>query len=204
MRRLSCGWDQACDSTLITGRKQLNSAFSQSHVNTVHTSYSQHCQWKIASHFKHSLVLEEHRWFPRPTPITKLIHNTFRMIIYTIHKWYRTAPLKRNNKKTTTHYCAFPYYCTVWWPQTKKKKEWVHSFAPDADKVFSRSSSMAVGRQWQTDNHFDYRTRQKVHNQGRYDTKWVPQCSLTALQSIWRFAYELLTSHYYYISAILE
>lgn len=41
MRRLSSGWDQGL-RLYSNNRNLLSSAVSQSHVNTVHTSYSQH------------------------------------------------------------------------------------------------------------------------------------------------------------------
>lgn len=109
MRRLSSGWDQGL-RLYSNNRNLLSSAVSQSHVNTVHTSYSQHRhrgkekkKKKKTSHFKHSPASEEHEWShspPSPPPLTqtKLIHYTFRMTIYTIHKWYRTAPFSKCKK----------------------------------------------------------------------------------------------------------
>lgn len=80
MRRLSSGWDQGL-RLYSNNRNLLSSAVSQSHVNTVHTSYSQHRhrgkekkKKKKNSHFKHSPASEEHEWShspPTPPPSPK-------------------------------------------------------------------------------------------------------------------------------------
>lgn len=105
MRRLSSGWDQGL-RLYSNNRNLLSSAVSQSHVNTVHTSYSQHRhRGKGKKKEKENLTFQtqsrlRRAWmipFPTHPPLTqtKLIHYTFRMTIYTIHKWYRTAPFSK-------------------------------------------------------------------------------------------------------------
>ena len=114
MRRLSSGWDLGL-RLYSNNRNLLSSAVSQSHVNTVHTSYSQHRHREKKKkkkkenkpHISNTVLPQKSMndptpppSLPLPSPITqtKLIHYTFRMSIYTIHKWYRTAPFQKCKK----------------------------------------------------------------------------------------------------------
>lgn len=195
MRRLTSGWDQTCDSTLITGRKQLNSAVRQSHVNTVHTSYSQHRHRKKKKRKRKTLTLK-HSHCPRradwttppPIPPKPNWYTTIGMIIYSIHKWYRTAPFQ--NAKMCFSLLLHSRMIINKRKEGNKRMSSLHSFNQDADKYFQDPPAWQLFER----QSLDYRQRQI----------WETQCSLAAFQSIWRFAYELCMSHYYYISAILE
>lgn len=96
-------------------RKWLNSALSQSQVSTVHTFYSQrrHREWRRKGKSHTSVTIlpqrssenDPHRLHLLNIQTKKKWHYSFRMIIYTIYKWYRRKV-----------FVLFPYYCTAWRP----------------------------------------------------------------------------------------
>lgn len=165
-------------------RKQLSSAVSQSHVNTVHTSYSQECHLKkIISHFKYGPTLEENE----QSAWTKLktIHYTSRMNIYTIHKWYNTALFPNAKRKVLVLFLITAQYY-----DHKAKHEYIHSLGM-LTSIFKSSqygSSLARTNIQSRDN----KTRQ---NQ-KYETSWYIMFPHSISENtIRRFAYELLINH---------
>lgn len=99
------------------------------------------------------------------------------MVIYIIHKCYREQlPFRKKRKETPTQFVLFliSAHCNG------AKQKWLHSFTRDADERFSRSSSMAVGWRWQTDNH-QTTTQRNVHNQEMSYTVF-PQCTSVHLR----------------------
>lgn len=161
MRRLSSGWGQACNSTLITGRKQLNSAVSQNHVNTVHTSYSQHCHWNPTppkktktktSHFKHSLVSEELGWSP-PKPNWYTIPSAWLFTLFTNDTEQLLFRMQKN----------VLFLITAQWNENKQKwNGYIHSLRmlTSTFKILQHGSWLAM-----TDREsLDYRKRQKTRH----------------------------------------
>ena len=188
MRWLSSGWVQACDSTLTTGRKRLSSAVSQSHVNTVHTSYSQHRRRiKKNSHFKHSPVSEELKQ-PPPSPPQKPQTDT----LYHQRDYLHYSQMIQDSSFTECKKMCFSLlrHSTGWHSTEENERSHSVRMLRSPFKILQYGSRLAM-----TD-----KTRYDRKRQKNLDI----QSYLAALQCIWRFAYKLLIDHCYYISAILD
>lgn len=164
MRRLSSGWDQARKSTLTTAKSwTLESA-----EVTVHTAYSQHChreKQNKESHFKHSPVSED--W-----------HYTFRIFIYTIHKWYRTG-LTLNARKVLVLFLV-----TARCDNYKRKRmgTFIH-----CDRYFHHPPPPPVWQLVGNDNQ-DYRPSQKQLGHKMYTV------SPDSVSFLWKIPYDLLVN----------
>ena len=83
-------------------RKQLNSAVSQSHVNTVHTSYSQHChQRKKKTHTSNTFLSQKSKNDPSKTETLYLQDD------YLHYSHYRTAMYSKCNNKQRKGFLCF-------------------------------------------------------------------------------------------------
>ena len=178
MRRLSSGWDLGL-RLYSNNRNLLSSAVSQSHVNTVHTSYSQHRHREKKKkkkkenkpHISNTVLPQKSMndptpppSLPLPSPITqtKLIHYTFRMTIYTIHKWYRTAPFQKCKKKIKEERdrerereksLCFSLLLHSRMSINKQKNEYIRSLRrlTSSFKILKYGSGLALAERWSLD-----------------------------------------------------
>lgn len=143
-------------------RKQLNSAVSQSHVNTVHTSYSQQCHPP-----KNDLTLQTRSCLGGEWTISP--NQTDNDTLYLQDEYLHYSQMVQYSsfyKRKKESSCAFPYYCTVLWPWSKNMNTFIHS---GCWQVFSRAPSMAVHWQWHTFNH-ETTEHDEMRNMKHHDT----------------------------------
>lgn len=129
-------------------RKQLNSAVSQSHVNTVHTTYSQHChQREKQPHTSNTFLSQKSKNDPSKTE-TLYLQDDY---LHYSQMIQNSSVFKMQQQKVKRFFVLF--LITAQYNDKKQQKimsTFIHS---RFWQVFSRSSSMAVGWGWQTDDH---------------------------------------------------
>ena len=128
------------------------------------------------------------------------------MTIYTIHKWYRTAPFskckkikkKRREREREKSLC-FSLLLHSRMSINKQKNEYIRSLRrlTSSFKILKYGSRLAMADGWS----LDYKKQKTPESRIRTET-WStvsrPLPPSGASQSIWRFAYELPLIRYYY------
>lgn len=183
MRRLSSGWDQGL-RLYSNNRNLLSSAVSQSHVNTVHTSYSQHRhrgkekkKKKKTSHFKHSPASEEHEWShspptpPSPKPNWYTIPSGWLFTLFTNDTeqllFQNAKKIREEREREREKSLCFSLLLHSRMSVNKQKNEYIRSLRrlTSSFKILKYGSRLAMADGWS----LDYKKTKdaRVQNQDR-------------------------------------